>query len=201
MVGHSALISRTIFRSRVGFLDGIDGLVECDSLLDARRLAALHRLKLMWQKSVDAELHTRIDAASRMRKSVKTAILLLDSLPLWKRLNVTAFLATGIGDASPDAMGETYQDSIGRKYTRLFEQPIVIFEASQNVLREALSAGHEKGLTCSAYISSMFEQSNGDAGRKVFREGRADCLDLVGIALRGARKDVDRAAKGAMLHS
>lgn len=136
-----------------------------------------------------------------MAKSNKTAILLLDSLPSWKKLNVTAFLATGISDASPDAMGERYRDAIGREYTRLFEQPIVVFAASQDLLRQALSIGHEKGLTRSAYISAMFEQSSGDAGRKVFREEKVECLDLVGIALRGLRKDIDKATKGASLHS
>lgn len=135
-----------------------------------------------------------------MHKSAKTAILLLDSMPSWKKLNVTAFLATGIGDASPEAMGEKYSDSLGREYTRLFEQPIVVFSASQDVLREALSIGHDKGLTCSAYVHSMFEQSNGVQGRRVFQEEEANCLDLVGVALRGPRKDVDRATKNALLH-
>ena len=36
----------------------------------------------------------------------KVAILVLDDLPLWQKLNVTAFLATGIAGAALDAMGE-----------------------------------------------------------------------------------------------
>jgi hypothetical protein len=136
-----------------------------------------------------------------MGKPDKTAILLLDSLPSWKKLNVTAFLATGIGDASPDAMGETYRDALDREYTRLFEQPIVVLAASRDVLQDALNIGHKTGLTCSAYVAAMFEQSDGDAGRKVFRHERAERLDLVGIALRGSRKHVDKASRGASLHA
>ena len=98
-------------------------------------------------------------------------------------------------------MGTAYQDSLGRAYTRLFEQPIVVFSASQDVLLRALEIGQERGLTCSAYIDAMFEQPNGDAGRQVFRKAQAHQLDLVGLALRGPRKDIDMATKRASLHS
>ena len=38
----------------------------------------------------------------------KVAILVLEDLQVWQKLNVTAFLATGIAGAAPDAMGEPY---------------------------------------------------------------------------------------------
>jgi hypothetical protein len=154
----------------------------------------------MWQKSDVTELHTRIEATHRMDKSVKTAILLLDRLPSWKKLNVTAFLATGIGDSSPDAMGARYRDGIGREYTRLFEEPIVVFAGSLDTLQKALSVGHEKALVRSACIEAMFQQSDGDSGRKVFQADEPDSLNLVGVALRGPRKHIDVATKYASLH-
>lgn len=155
----------------------------------------------MWQKSNATERHTWIEATRRMDKPAKTAILLLDSLPSWKKLNVTAFLATGIGDASPEAMGERYRDGFGREYTRLFEEPIVVFTASLGTLQRALRVGHEKALVRSAYIEAMFQQSNGDAGRRVFQADEPESLDLVGVALRGSRKDIDKATKNGSLHS
>jgi hypothetical protein len=36
----------------------------------------------------------------------KVAIVVLEDLPVWQKLNVTAFLATGIAGAAPEAMGE-----------------------------------------------------------------------------------------------
>ncbi len=135
-----------------------------------------------------------------MVQLTKTAIILLENLPGWKKLNVTAFLATGIGDASPDAMGEMYIDANEREYTRLFGQPIVVFSASKDTLLRALRVSQGKGLICSAYVNSMFDQSHGDDGRKVFRAEHADRLDLVGLAVRGRRKEVDKALKGAWLH-
>jgi len=38
------------------------------------------------------------------------------------------------------------------------------------------------------------------ANRAVFKAEPAEAPDLVGVALRGARKDVDRATKGLALH-
>lgn len=41
-----------------------------------------------------------------MMFDTKVAILVLEDLATWQKLNVTAFLATGIAAAAPDAMGE-----------------------------------------------------------------------------------------------
>jgi hypothetical protein len=130
----------------------------------------------------------------------KTAILLLDSLPTWQKLNVTAFLATGIGDASPDIMGEAYRDAAGRHFTRLFGQPIVVLAASPEVLLRAYRASIDRDLTRAAYVTAMFSQTHGAAGREVFKNESPDNPDLVGLGLRGPRKDVDKATKGATLH-
>jgi hypothetical protein len=35
----------------------------------------------------------------------KVAILVLEDLAIWQKLNVTAFLATGIAAAAPEALG------------------------------------------------------------------------------------------------
>ena len=49
----------------------------------------------------------------------KVAIVVLDDLPVWQKLNVTAFLATGIAGSAPEAMGEPYEDAAGRLHARL----------------------------------------------------------------------------------
>ena len=57
----------------------------------------------------------------------KVAILVLGELPVWQKLNVTAFLATGIASAAPHAMGEAYFDAAGQRYTSLLGQPMMVF--------------------------------------------------------------------------
>ena len=49
----------------------------------------------------------------------KVAIVVLDDLAVWQKLNVTAFLATGIAGAALEAMGEPYEDAEGRVHARL----------------------------------------------------------------------------------
>jgi hypothetical protein len=130
----------------------------------------------------------------------KVVILVLDDLPLWQKLNVTAFLATGIAGAAPEAMGEPYEDGAGRRYARLLGQPILVFAATAEDLRRAHRISGEKGLACAAYVRAMFSTGHDAANREAFRAEPAEALDLVGLALRGPKKDVDKAVKGAKLH-
>ena len=130
----------------------------------------------------------------------KVAILVRDDLAVWQKLNVTAFLSTGIAGAVPQAMGEPYRDAAGRIHARLLGQPILIFSASAEVLQRAWQQAIQRDLTRSAYVRAMFETGHDSANREVFRAEPADAPDLVGLALHGLKRDVDKAIKGAVLH-
>jgi hypothetical protein len=130
----------------------------------------------------------------------KVAILVEEDLAVWQKLNVTAFLATGIAGAVPEAMGEPYRDAAGRFHARLLRQPILVFAASTEILLRAWQKSIQRNLTRSAYVRAMFETGHDAANRAVFRAEPADAPDLVGLALHGPKKEVDRATKGARLH-
>lgn len=130
----------------------------------------------------------------------KVAILVLDDLATWQKLNVAAFLATGIAAAAPDAMGEPYEDVSGRRFASLLGQPILIFAAGPDDLRRAHRISAEKDLTEAVYVRAMFSTGHDAANREAFRAEHADAPDLVGIAIRGPKKDIDKATKGATLH-
>ena len=66
-----------------------------------------------------------------MRFDTKIAILIRDDLESWQRLNVTAFLASGIAASDPDVIGEPYADADGTAYHSLFRQPVLVFEGSR----------------------------------------------------------------------
>ncbi|MEF2070123.1 DUF2000 domain-containing protein [Consotaella aegiceratis] len=131
----------------------------------------------------------------------KVAILVLEDLETWQKLNVTAFLATGIAHEAPEAMGEPYEDAAGRQHARLLGQPMLIFAASGETLQRAYRQAIDRGLARAVYVRAMFATGHDAANREVFKAEPADAPDLVGIALRGPRKDVDKATKGAKLHS
>lgn len=130
----------------------------------------------------------------------KVAILVLESLAVWQKLNVTAFLATGVAHAAPEAMGEPYEDAAGRHHARLLGQPVLVFAAGPEGLLRAYRAGIERGLTRAVYVRAMFATGHDAANRAAFRAEPADVPDLVGLALRGPKRDVDKATKGAVLH-
>ncbi len=46
----------------------------------------------------------------------KVALIVRNDLAIWQRLNVVAFLATGIASAAPEAMGDPYVDANGHRY-------------------------------------------------------------------------------------
>jgi hypothetical protein len=130
----------------------------------------------------------------------KVAILVLKDLAVWQKLNVTAFLATGIAGAAPEAMGEPYEDAAGRLHARLLGQPILIFASGAEGLLRAWRVGIERGLARAVYVRAMFETGHDEANRAVFRAEPADAPELVGLGLRGPKKDVDAATKRASLH-
>lgn len=130
----------------------------------------------------------------------KVAIVVRSDLATWQRLNVVAFLSTGIASAAPEVMGEPYVDAAGRQYARLFGQPMMIFEADLAGLQKAHRVGVERELSVSPYVFAMFSTGHDAANREVFQAEDPDNLNLVGVALRGPKKAVDKAIKGLALH-
>jgi hypothetical protein len=136
-----------------------------------------------------------------MNFETKVAFLVCEELAIWQKLNVVAFLATGIAAAAPEAMGDPYEDAAGRQYAALLRQPALVFAASCPALVRARDVAMERRLTIAAYVRAMFDTGHDAANREVFRAEPADAPDLVGLAVRGPKKDVDRATRGLSLHA
>ncbi|TFF23047.1 DUF2000 domain-containing protein [Jiella endophytica] len=130
----------------------------------------------------------------------KVAILVREDLAMWQKLNVTAFLASGIAGEAPEAMGESYEDAAGRRHAALLGQPVMVLEAGREVLQRALGQAVQRNLVRAAYVEAMFATGHDAANREAFRAEPAEMPNLVGIALFGPKKDVDKAAKGARMH-
>jgi hypothetical protein len=123
-----------------------------------------------------------------MEFDTKVALIVLEDLAVWQKLNVTAFLSTGIAGATPEAMGEPYADAI------------MVYQAEKSGLIKAFRQSIERELTRAVYVRAMFETGHDQANREAFLKESADEPDLVGIAIRGPRKSVDKAIKGLRLH-
>lgn len=131
----------------------------------------------------------------------KFAIVLRDELPVWQKLNVTAFLTSGVIAQFADVIGEPYRDRAGNLYNPLSIQPIIVLSADQATLSTIHRRSLERGVTTSLYIEEMFSTGHDAANRAVFAEFAPEDARVVGIALRADKKLVDKITKGARMHA
>ncbi len=131
----------------------------------------------------------------------KIVVVLREDLASWQKLNVTAFLTSGIVAQAPAVIGEPYRDAAGNVYNPLSVQPIVVLSADQQTLRMIHGRSLDRGVTSSLYIEEMFATGHDAANRAVFAEFAPDTAKVVGIALRTDKKIADKITKGARLHA
>ncbi|WP_454745403.1 DUF2000 family protein [Ciceribacter selenitireducens] len=131
----------------------------------------------------------------------KIVVVLREDLAGWQKLNVTAFLTSGIVAQAPAVIGEPYRDAAGNVYNPLSVQPIVVLSADQQTLRAIHVRSLDRGVTSSLYIEEMFATGHDAANRAVFAEFTPETATVVGIALRTDKKIADKITKGARLHA
>ena len=129
----------------------------------------------------------------------KIAVLVRDDLETWQRLNVTAFLASGIA-ANPELLGEPYRDADDTLYLPMLRQPVLVFTGGKETLTAAHERAVQRGLPTAVYIAEMFGTGHDEANRAAVRAVARSALDLVGLAVHGPRNAVDKVLKGATLH-
>lgn len=136
-----------------------------------------------------------------VRFDTKIAVLLRDDLQTWQRLNVTAFLVSGLGTAVPELVGEPYADADGTPYLPMFRQPVLVLEGGKETLTTAHTRAVGRGVALSVFTSDLFSTGNDRDNRAAVRAVRRDGMDLVGLAVHGPRNAVDKILKGASMHS
>ncbi|MCP2133161.1 hypothetical protein J2S28_000213 [Rhizobium sp. SLBN-94] len=119
----------------------------------------------------------------------KIAVILRDDLAVWQKLNVTAFLMSGIVAQTKEIIGEPYRDGAGNVYNPLSIQPVVVMATDQEALRKIHQRSLERDVTTSLYIEEMFATGHDVANRQVFSEFSPDNAKVVGMALRGRQED------------
>ncbi|RZU14941.1 DUF2000 domain-containing protein [Streptomyces sp. BK239] len=135
-----------------------------------------------------------------VRFDTKIAVLLRGDLETWQRLNVTAFLVSGLGTQLPEVIGEPYEDADGVGYLPMLRQPVMVFEATKEVLTTAHTRVLSRALPRAVFTSDLFATGNDRDNRAAVRAVRTDDLDLVGLAVYGPRNAVDKVVKGARMH-
>ena len=120
------------------------------------------------------DMSTSDDPGEPVRFDTKIAVVLRDDLEVWQRLNVTAFLVSGIGRRVPEVIGEPYADADGTEYLPMFRQPVLVFTGS----KEALAASHDRavsrGLALSVFTADLFATGNDRDNRAAVRAVRQE---------------------------
>ncbi|MER8006103.1 DUF2000 domain-containing protein [Streptomyces sp. NPDC094149] len=135
-----------------------------------------------------------------IRFDTKIAVLLREDLEPWQRLNVTAFLVSGLGTQVPDVVGEPYEDADGVLYLPMFRQPVMIFEGAKETLTAAHARVLSRALPRALFTSDLFATGNDRDNRAAVRAVGTGDLDLVGLAVYGPKNAVDKVVKGARMH-
>ncbi|WP_407564560.1 DUF2000 family protein [Streptomyces sp. 184] len=136
-----------------------------------------------------------------MRFETKIAVVVRHDLAAWQRLNVTAFLCSGVAHAADDIMGKPYEDASGNAYLPMFREPVLVFAADAAGLTRTHTRALSRGLATAVYTDELFATGNDDDNRAAVRDVAAGDLSLAGLAVYGPRNAVDRTVKGLALHT
>jgi hypothetical protein len=149
----------------------------------------------------DIESGSMESGGGPVRFDTKIAVLLRDDLEVWQRLNVTAFLVSGLGQRDPEVIGEPYADADDTGYLPMFRQPVLVFEAGKEILTRCHERAVSRGVAISVFTADLFATGNDRDNRAAVRAVPRSSLDLVGMAVYGPRGAVDKIVKGARMHS
>jgi len=137
---------------------------------------------------------------STQQPDTKIVIVVRDDLAAWQKLNLTAFVSSGIANTAPESIGEAYQDADGTKYAPMFGQPVLVFGSDAAGLRRTLDRALARGMVPAIYTEELFATGNDIDNRAAVAAVAAADLNVVGLAVRGQRRDVDKVTKGLTLH-
>ncbi|MFD3979839.1 DUF2000 family protein [Streptomyces griseus] len=148
----------------------------------------------------ETESGAPVPGTAPARFDTKVAVLLRDDLATWQRLNVTAFLVSGLGTAAPEVIGEPYEDADATAYLPMLRQPVLVFEGAGETVAAAHARALSRSLTTAVFTADLFGTGNDRDNRAAVRAVGRDALDLVGLAVYGPRNAVDKVLKGARMH-
>jgi len=131
----------------------------------------------------------------------KIAIVLREDLAVWQKLNVTAFLTSGIVGNRAELIGVPYEDAAGNHYNPLLIQPIIVLSADAATLKAIYDRAMTRSVRLSLYIEDMFKTGHDQANRETVKARTPQDMNVVGLALREDKKVVDKITKGARMHA
>src|SRR5580692_4110455 len=100
----------------------------------------------------------------------KISIVVREDLATWQKLNVVAFLMSGVVGANAGLIGEPYEDAAGNRYNPLMIQPAIVLSADRETLKTIYGRAMEQRLRFSLYIEDMFATGHDAANRATVKQ-------------------------------
>jgi len=123
----------------------------------------------------------------------KIAVVLENELATRQQVNATAFLVSGFAAADPSLVGEPYVDGSGNQYLPMIRQPVSVYGSDAAGVRRAYERTLAREVDQFAiFTRELFATQNDEANRAAVAAVSEDALDLVGLAVRGPRKTIDK---------
>ena len=135
-----------------------------------------------------------------VKYDTKIAVVLRDDLPVWQKLNITAFTVSGIAGTVKNVIGENYVDGSGNIYLPMFRQPVLVFSTSREKLRTVYERAMRRGVQPAIFTEELFSTFNDEDNRAAVKKVSREDLNLVGSAFRDDKKAADKILKGVSLH-
>jgi hypothetical protein len=131
----------------------------------------------------------------------KVAVVVRDDLAVWQKLNVTAFLISGVvAGAGEPVVGEDYLDADDARYLPLLVQPVLVYAAGREKLQTVRRRAADRNVPVAVYTKEMFATGHDADNRAAVRAVSTEQLDLAGLALRAPHRDADAVLRGLKRH-
>lgn len=131
----------------------------------------------------------------------KFVVVVREDLAIWQKLNVTAFLATGVAAGNPDIIGENYRDAASNVYHPMSRQPIIVLSANSEILAKIHQRTLQRDIASSLYVEEMFSTGHDADNREVFAKFSPEDANVVGLSFLAGKKVADKITKGARMHA
>lgn len=135
-----------------------------------------------------------------MKPGWKIAVAVRDELAVWQKLNVTAFVISGIGTREPDLIGEPYVDGSEHVYLPMLGIPVLVFGGDGVGVRRAFDRARARDLQMSVYTEDLFATGNDVDNRAAVARVATGELVVAGFAVAGEGKQVDKVFDRLKLH-
>jgi hypothetical protein len=131
----------------------------------------------------------------------KIAVVILNSLEDWQKLNVTSFLASSVAIAFPETHGAPLVSASGTSYLPFIKHPVLVYAAdSDEQLKRAFNRASERELNIGIYTRELFATKNEDDNINEIAKHTDKELSLAGIIIYGDNKKVDKALDKLKFH-